>query len=164
MSALQRKLQKNVKANVRAAASPSSLQLTLENPAVEAAAKKYVKTLSRIVEKAPDVIGFVFALNGELNSAEVYGCHNLFMKLWPKLLQSSAVEAVAEAPKTKKSFLVAIDRVARYVDDANTGKKAWRDTSPRVRMAVVETDRGILFETCDRGHKDAWIHRSYLTK
>jgi hypothetical protein len=164
VSALQRKLQKNLNANVRATASPSSLQLTLENPAVEAAAKKYIKTLSGIVEKAPDVVGFVFALNGELNSAEIYGCHTLFMKLWPKLLQSSAVEAVAEGPKTKKSLPVAIDRVVRYFTDADTGKKAWRDTSPRVRMAVVETDRSILFETRDRARKDAWIHRSYLTK
>jgi hypothetical protein len=164
VSALQTKLQKNLNARVNAADSPSSLQLTLETPAVKEAAKKYAKTLSDIVQKAPDVIGFVFALNGELNSAEIYGCHALFMKLWPKLLQSSAIEAVAEAPKTTKPAPIGIDRVARYFSDATSGKSVSRDLSPRVTIAVLETDKNILFETRDRARKDAWIHRSYLTK
>ena len=48
------------------------------------------------------VIGYAFAINGKVNSADVYASHELFQKLWPKLLESSAVEAFSELQKDKK--------------------------------------------------------------
>jgi hypothetical protein len=42
------------------------------------------------------VIGYGFAINGKINSADVYASHELFLKLWPKLLNASSVEAVAD--------------------------------------------------------------------
>src|SRR5499426_212614 len=50
--------------------SPSSLQLTLENKLVKDTAKDYVKDLSSIINGKRDVIGFVFAINGQINSAD----------------------------------------------------------------------------------------------
>lgn len=165
VSALQRKLERNLQANVRATASPSSLGLTLENSAVQEATTKYVRTLSKIVQNASDVLGFVFAVNGELNSAEVYGSHRLFLKLWPKLLKSSAIEAVAESGNAKKKSLkVTMETINRLFETASRGKSASRDLSARVRLAVLESDRTILFETRDRAWGQAWIHRSYLSK
>ena len=45
------------------------------------------------------MIGYVFAINGHINSADVYASRALFLKLWPKLLEASAVEAIAELNK-----------------------------------------------------------------
>ena len=42
------------------------------------------------------VVGVVFAVNGKVTSAEVYGSAKLFQKAWPKLLRAAAVEAIAE--------------------------------------------------------------------
>ena len=42
------------------------------------------------------MIGFVFAINGKLNSGDVYASPDLFAKMYPKLLHAAALEAVAE--------------------------------------------------------------------
>jgi hypothetical protein len=43
----------------------------------------------------------VFAVNGRVTGAEVYGSNALFLKVWPKLLRSAAADAVAQ--KTAKA-------------------------------------------------------------
>lgn len=58
--------------DTRSPSSDSSLQLTLENKDLEAVKKRYLDKLSPLLDGQTDVIGFVYAINGELNSAEVY--------------------------------------------------------------------------------------------
>ena len=62
-------------------------------------ADSYTKALGDIINGSDDVIGYVFAINGKVNSADVYGSNALFRKLWPKLLRANAVEAIAELQK-----------------------------------------------------------------
>ena len=54
------------------------------------------KALEQAGEKDDDVVGYVFAVNGKLNSADVYPSNGLFRKMWPKLLQASVTEAIGE--------------------------------------------------------------------
>src|SRR5436190_7271506 len=91
----QDKLSANTGARVNGDASPSSYQLALDNKNVQESSDNYFKALSGIVDGKSDVIGYVFAINGKINSADVYASNTLFQKLWPKLLQASAIEAVA---------------------------------------------------------------------
>ena len=46
----------------------------------------------------------VFAVNGSVTGAEVYGSNAIFRKAWPKLLNSASVEA---AERTDKSLVAA---------------------------------------------------------
>ena len=62
----------------------------------------YLKALQKEGEKAGDVIGYVFAINGKLNSAEVYPSNGLFRKMWPKLLKASVTEAIGRRTPTRK--------------------------------------------------------------
>jgi len=106
---LQEKLADNAGKPVQSPLSSSSLELTLENKDVKEHAEEYVKALTDIIKGRQHVVGFVFAINGQLNTAEVYGSEDLFRQLWPKLLRTVAVEAFAElkederfkAPSTK---------------------------------------------------------------
>lgn len=92
----QTKLNENLKTTVNAAASPTSFQLTLEAPAVKASVAEYEAALKAAGTDRDDIIGVVFVVNGQVAGAEVYGSNALFRKAWPKLLNSAAVEAVAE--------------------------------------------------------------------
>ncbi len=92
----QDKLSQNVGTRVNSPVSESSLQLAVENRKVRETAESYVSALSGIVKGKDDVIGYVFAINGQVNSADVYASSALFKKLWPKLLKASAIEAIAE--------------------------------------------------------------------
>lgn len=83
-------------ANVNAAASPTSFQLTLEAPEVQAKVTAYEAALKASGEDRDTIIGVVFVVNGEIRGAEVYGSNALFRKAWPKLLNAAATEAVAD--------------------------------------------------------------------
>src|SRR5436853_1332415 len=86
----QDKLSANTGTRVNGEASPTSYQLALENKEVQKTSDSYFKVLSGIIEGKTDVIGYVFAINGKINSADIYASNALFRKLWPKLLKSSA--------------------------------------------------------------------------
>ena len=92
----QEKVKATLGAAVTANASPSSFQLTLESPEVKAKVAEYEAALRAAGEERPGVVGVVFAVNGKVTGAEVYGSSALFRKAWPKLLNSAAVEAIAE--------------------------------------------------------------------
>lgn len=93
----QNRLNENLKSNVNAAASPTSFQLSLESDTVRATVSEYEAALRALPDdRGGNVVGAVFAVNGQVVSAEVYASNALFRKAWPKLLYASAVEAVFE--------------------------------------------------------------------
>jgi hypothetical protein len=99
---LQDKLAHNVGKPVRSPLSSSSLELTLEDKDVKKRAEEYVKAVIDVVRGRKHIVGFVFAINGQLNTAEVYGSEDLFRQLWPKLLRTAAIEALAELKKERR--------------------------------------------------------------
>jgi ARG and Rhodanese-Phosphatase-superfamily-associated Protein domain len=161
----QDKLSANTGTRVNGAASPTSFQLALENEKVQASADSYVKALGGIVAGKPDVIGYVFAINGKINSADVYGSSTLFKKLWPKLLQASAIEAVAELRRGEKFAAPAAAAVQGFLDDSPKGTdEKEKDVSSRVQMVTRESKENVFFETRDRAKADTWVHRNYIKK
>src|SRR5207244_10474865 len=130
----QSKLAANVGQAVTGAASPSSYQLTLENEKVAQSADQMVKDLSPVIEGKDDVIGYAFAINGKMNSMDVYASRDLFRKLWPKLLRSSTIEAVAEARKDQKLDTAKAGDVAECVNDAEKAQPSAKDITPRVKL------------------------------
>ena len=161
----QDKLSANTGTRVNGAASPTSFQLALENEKVQASAESYVKALGNIVNGKPDVIGYVFAINGKINSADVYASSSLFKKLWPKLLQASAIEATAELRRGEKFTAPPADAVKGFLDDSPKGTdEKQKDVSSRVQMVTRESKENVFFETRDRSKSDAWVHRNYIKK
>jgi hypothetical protein len=144
--------------------SSSSLQLSLENENLKQATDDYVKKLSPIIEGKNDVIGYVFAINGQINSADVYSSSALFKKLWPKLIESSATEAVGEFEKGKAYDQAKADAVKAFLTDAESGKADEKEVTSRVMSVKRETEKNLFFETRDRGRNKTWLHRNYLAK
>jgi hypothetical protein len=163
VSVAQDKLSANVGTRVNGASSPSSLQLALENKDVQRTTQSYIEGLSGILDGKTDVIGYVFAINGKVNSADVYASSALFKKLWPKLLKASAIEAVAELRHGEKFDAPKPADVRGLLDDSKAEEKQ-KDVSSRVQMVTKETDGNVSFETRDRARGDAWVHRNYIKK
>ncbi len=157
----QSKLGGKVGAPVAAPQSATSLQLTLENQKVKASAGSYIAALGTVIDDVPDAIGFAFAVNGKISSADVYGSHALFGKMWPKLLKAAAIEAVAESEKGQTFEAPAIEKVEAAIADAETGKTSEETLTPRVTAVTRESKDNLLFETRD---KDASVHRNYVAK
>ncbi len=154
----QRKLQENVGAPVASPLSQSSLQLSLENDKLTDAKQPYLKALVDAAEKENDIVGYVFAVNGKINSGDVYPSNGLFKKMWSKLLNSSVTEAIGEkngAAGTPPST----EQVLAFLDEAERGKASVRE----VNDGKVETRESLksLYSESARP-TGAFLHRSYI--
>jgi hypothetical protein len=159
----QEKLKNTLSTEVRAPESASSYQLTLENQAVKDTAEDYIKSLSGIVNGKDDVIGFVFAINGKLDDADIYASHELFLKLWPKLLKSAAVEAIAEF-QNGRFDPIPENELRAFLKGPEAAPPVEKIVDERVKVMTKETDKDILFESFDNEHKESSIHKSYIRK
>jgi len=167
VSEAQDKLSAKLGSSVRAGRSATSLQLTLEDEKIDQRVERYMRELTHIIsgdDGRGDVIGYAFALNGKVNSADLYGSKTLFRKLWPKLLKASAVEAVAEFEEGKNFAPVTADDVKAYLNDAARDKAVEKQVTSRIRLITLETNKTILQDTCDLERNGAWVHRSCLVK
>ncbi len=164
VAAAQASISSALRSDVRAAAAPTSMAMTMRTPVVQKSIDGYLKDLKSAIDGKPDVIGYAFAIDGKVNSADVYSSHDLFTKLWGKLLRASAIEAVSQYDAAKKFAPTTMAAVKAALQDADSGKASARQLTDRTSVLVKETPRNVVFETRDRAQSDAWIHRSYLTK
>ena len=160
----QGKLSAGVNADVRSGLSQSSLPLAQQNEKVQALGDDYINKLSSIVDGSSDVIGFAFAINNELNSAEVYSSTGLFKRFWPRLLKTAAIEAIAERVYNEKKEQVSMAATGEFLTASERGAETVNYVTARTFMLKRDADRSVFFETRDMDHGGAWIHRSYLTK
>ena len=160
----QVKLAENAGQSVRDPRSESSYELTLENKKVRDTTDAYVTALQNIIDKHPDVIGYAFSINGKINSADVYGSHDLFLKLWPKLLRSSSVEAFAERQEGKKFESPGANEFKLLIDDVADGKQSQEKPTNRITLIEKETRKNVYFETRDSALEEGWVHRNYIAK
>jgi len=163
VSKVQADLGRNLKGNVQAGASKTSLQLTLEHKKVKEGVEAAVKALqAKLGGKDKDVIGFAVAINGKVTSADVYANAELFRKLWPKLLHAAATEAVALKKDGAKVPAVKGDAVTAFLAEVAKGKRTVTAAGKDGREVQLETTKSVLFET--RGKGDTVLRRSWVAK
>jgi hypothetical protein len=169
VSGVQKKLSASVGAPVAAAQSASSLQLSLENDRLKKSRETYVTGL---VDKAiaDDIVGYVFAINGKINSADVYPSNGLFKKMWPKQIAASATEAIGDArrtasasptPQTATPTLTQSD-VETFLLKAESGKADEKPIGKLARQELRDGDASLYIEA--RKADGTWVHRNYLAK
>lgn len=145
----QSKLSNKLGAQVTAKPSPSSFELTMEHEKVAKATENHVKSLSSIVNGKNDVIGFAFAINGKINSADIYASNKLFAKLWPKLLKSSAVEAVGEVDGKNKLVPPPppVMAVQKFIEGGKAGSERLKHRAQASSMFEAENDQAVYYGT-----------------
>lgn len=164
VSNAQKGLTMNGGSSVNAAASPTSLELSLDHEVTRKATEEYVKYLSEITTGQKDVVGYVTIINGKIESVDLYGSNVLFEKLWPKLLKSAAVEAVVKLQKDAKFDAVSAADVKTFMEQPRQGE----DKKQAVGKTVVETRRetnGSYVIRSDNAAAPAeTLHEQYLKK
>ncbi len=149
-------------ASAAPSASPTSYELTMENKGVQKSAADYVKELGTLAEKDKDAIGYAFSIDGKLNSADLYASHALFVKLWPKLLESAAVEAVAVKPQATAPRPNTVDEVRGMLNSNEKAKPALKQISPETSQEIRDSAKSVYFET--RTQDNNWLHKNYIMK
>jgi hypothetical protein len=158
---IQRMLSDDLGASVASPRSETSLQLALENDKLTEAQKSYIDALQPAGEKKPDIIGYVVAVNGKLNSAELYPSNALFRKMWAKLLRANATEAIA-ANREYSETIPSIEAVERFLKDTEAGTATKQVVTNSIELETRDADGALYCET--RRSVGTWINRSYLAK
>ena len=160
----QKELGSALKKSVHAPASPTSYQLSVEDSALEKKKREYDEKLRGIAEKRPDAIGYAFYVNGERNSADIYGSTQLFHKLWDKLLDVAILESIS----ARNGNVAAPDKAnlkAWLKEAANAQPSDKKDAAPRTRLETKSYPSGVVFETFDEAVGDqAVLHTNVISK
>jgi hypothetical protein len=162
----QAKLTGSLGTSVRSAQSASSLQLALENEKLMDAQKGYINALKASGESSDGIIGFIFAVNGELNSADVYPSNGLFRKMWGKLLTASVIEAIGHKDQPAVAA-PSVAAVSEFLAAAENGTASAKTLNAGVRLETREADKAYLFETArasSPASPASWVHRNYLAR
>ena len=166
VASTQDKLSAGLNERVAAAASATSLQLALENDKLKGARVAYTVALGDKAKGQDDVIGYVFVVNGRINSADIYPSNGLFQKMWPKLLAASVTEAIGEKNKQVAAgpmpAMPAIDEVQKFLAAAEAGTPHQQDIAKLMRRETRDAKEG-LYTQASRAD-GAWVHRNYLAK
>lgn len=118
---------------VNGAASPTSLQLALEDKELQAKLAGYRAALANALAGKKRVVGYAIAVNGKVTGAEVFGSGVLLAKAWPKAIGAAAVEALAEKQDGKTFATATQDTVQVFLADAGRappgGAEPMRETT-----------------------------------
>lgn len=147
VSKVQAALSASLGAKVNSEMSDSSLQLALENDKVLSARKAYLDALEPVALKETDVIGFVFAINGKINSADIYASNALFRKLWPRLIRASATEALGSKDGQSSASLPDSAAVEAFLADGARGKEQEHEPAKGLKLKVRAGAAATDFET-----------------
>jgi ARG/rhodanese/phosphatase superfamily protein len=163
---IQGKLTGHLGAPVAAESSRTSLQLALENGGLERAQSDYVKALQPLGERDGDIVGYVFAVNGKLNSADIYPSNGLFRKMWPKLLRASATEALTERNgSAQQTPAPPIAEATSFLTSPRDARSVERSAGADGRIEMRESARTLFMEAKPAAAPaSAWVHRNYLAK
>jgi hypothetical protein len=138
----QKALSQNLGKPVTANASPTSLQLALEDKDLRAKVADFERSLAGLANAYPDAVGVVMAVNGQVIASDVYGSKELFRKAWPKLLKSAAVDAVAQMPTGATPLAERTEAVAFLTN--------------RTSDSSSDSDRDVYLSNVDRSIDGNW--------
>ena len=158
---MQANLGRAMSADVTDERSSSSLQLSLEHKALASALEAYEAALGRLPRGHPDAVGYVFAVNGRINSGDEFGSAGLFRKLWPRQLKAAAAEAIAEAVASMRDRAT-LAEVAAFMDEVRAAKSVGRSMPGRMSLETRETEMALYTEI--RRRSGPWVHRSFIAR
>ncbi len=161
VSAMQSKLSSGLNEKVASPESETSLQLSLENAKLKELRGAYVKALQDAGQSGDDIVGYAFAVNGRLNSADVYSSNGLFRKMWPKQLQSAATEAIGERGGTNEPPPPA-EAVNTFLAEAKQGAVKEKAVRSENVLEVRDSAKAVYFAASPAS--GAVFHENYLAK
>jgi len=164
----QEKARTIVQDEVKSNASPTSLQLTLENEKIKGSVSEYVNALQPAFEGKNDILGFAFFINGKISTVETFGNAALFKKLQKKLLEAAASEAFEHYSEKTKFAKFAVPTQAAlkaFMELAEQGEETGRQTSAHIMEYTKKSNTAILLRTIHTVAGKAALHTSiYATE
>jgi len=162
---VQKKLNQKLGADIRSEASLSSLQLALENKKLHDREKNYIQDFGKLLKHKTHVIGYAFAVNGKLNSADIYASQDLLKKLWPKIVDAAAAESIAEYDDSFAGKNPSPEDVQAWMKRAASGRQSEKLLKPGLSQVTIESKDDVRFDTYSGAGDARKLYRqSYIKK
>lgn len=153
----QTEVMQTVGASARAAASPTSLELSLGLEEVKAARAEYEARLQAAAGTDPSIVGAVFAVGGRMRNAEAYPWGDLFARMWAKNLGAGITEAL-RAGTEQPGPAPTPEAIGKLLGDAAGGAESLHDLPLGARLRRRISQRLAFLEAI--GRDGLWVHRS----
>ena len=139
-----------------AGVSNSSLNETLDAPEVKKISDEFAAALSAILKEHPHAVGVAIAVNGKIEEVNVYPNHKLLSKLYPRLLQSYALQATLEKDKAKDAKPVAPEDLVQFLAEGKAEAARVEALNEDNKLAICDVDGGRT--KCSTAYKGAPVH------
>jgi hypothetical protein len=122
--------------------SNSSLNETLDSAAVKKRSDEFASALAGVLRDHRDAVGVAIAVNGTMEEVNVYPNHALLAKLYPRLLQSYALQATLEKDRARDARPAAAADVLHLMSDQKEKARPARAINPDNRLTIADLDNG----------------------
>lgn len=115
--------------------------------------RPYTEHLTQPMLNTENVVGAIVAVNGKVESMDIFESTPLFKKLWPKLLKSYAFDAVnAHDEKKPRQSCTRADALA-FFQHAGRAAATKSDTKKGITSTQLENDKVLLFSAHEQRDK-----------
>ena len=104
----------------------------------------------------------MFAVNGRINSADIYPSNGLFRKMWAKLLAASVTEALSEKKDTPGAAAPSVEAIRDFLSASEKGKLNAQEIGSLARQQTRD-GASVLFIEAETP-AGQWVHRNFLAK
>lgn len=115
----------------------------------------YIEKLQGPVDKTQRVVGVIVAINGKVESVDVFESTPLFRKLWPKLLKSYAFDAANSSEEQEAAAVCTQADAWKFMNDAASAQVASSETKQGVLTVHRANERIVSFSASDPAAADS---------
>lgn len=137
----------------------SSLNQALDAPQAKQISEDFTNALGSLMATHTTAVGVAIAINGVIEEVDIYPNHSLLAKLFPRLLQSYALQAALENDKPVRR--VCTQDVAAFMMHGDQTASRSQQLNQRNRMQLVEMDDKTV--DCSTTYDGVVIHRQRLS-
>jgi hypothetical protein len=140
----------------------TSLTETLESPQVKQVSDECAAALRNILDDNPKALGVAIAVNGVIEEVNVYPNHQVLDNLYPRLLQSYALQAAMVKDKASEDKALAVADIRSFMTERKEQAEASkRDVNRDNTLMVCPSEKQVECQTVYAGKV---VHRQWLSK
>ncbi len=141
----------------------SSLNETLDSAQVKKVCDACAKVMNELPTKHPDAVGVAIAVNGKVEEINLYPNAKLLGRIFPRLVQSYAVQAALEkdALKGKPAPAVKTEDVEKFMSAGKEKSRRFEGLNDDNRIRSRELEGEVEFATAYKGQV---IHRQWFNR
>lgn len=142
----------------------SSLHEAIDSKKVVESTNRFKETLGELIAKNSQAVGFAFAINGQVKEINVFPSHKLAAKVFPRMLETYALDAVANKPAADAKPPTAASVQTMMKTKAEQVQREEQIDS-RNKLLILTADKkatGPKVYQCETSFKGELIHQQWL--